>query len=412
MMLKNTRFTYMKKYLLIILLNIFLINISSTFSQSPSKLSANAEISLLTCSPGGEIYSLFGHSAIRVKDPVSRIDLVFNYGIFDFETPNFVMKFVRGKLLYKLGVERFRRFQYQYVQENRQVIEQVFNLDALQKQKVYDFLTNNALPENAEYKYDFFFDNCASRIDDVLRASLGEEFTYDIPKREYLSFRNQLDYYIDGSYPKSPWADFGMDLILGIPADQTADFKGEMFLPDLLSNNFTFGKLNNKTPLVKASKIIIPRKKPASIANWTVTPLLLFWVLCGITALFFLRKNNTFTKIFDFVLFLLLGLSGALFIFMWVATDHSVCHQNLNMLWMNPFHLLLAVNILRNNLNGFWKKYLWATLIINGLIIIFWKLLPQEFHWASFPIILMISMRVVALLKQDDILNVKRRLSK
>lgn len=398
----------MKKHLLILLLNIFLINIYSSSAQNNSILGPNAKISLLTCSPGGEIYSLFGHSAIRVKDPRTGNDVVFNYGIFDFDTPNFTMKFVQGKLLYKLGIEQFPRFQYQYTYENRQVIEQVFNFTQEEKEKVFSYLINNARPENANYKYDFFFDNCANRIGEVLNDALGEALTYEIPEKKYLSFRNQLDYYIDGSYPKSPWADFGMDLILGIPADQPADFNGEMFLPDLLSNNFTFGKLNNSTPLVSSGKIIIPRKKPASMANWSITPMMLFWSLCGITALLFLIKNNTFTKVFDFILFLLLGLSGVLFIFMWVATDHEVCHQNLNMLWMNPFHILLAVNILRNNLFGFWKKYLWATLIINGLVIVFWKFLPQEFHWASFPIILMISMRVVALLKNNNHIDSKR----
>ena len=397
----------MKKHLLILLLNIFLINIYTSSAQNSSTLGPNAKISLLTCSPGGEIYSLFGHSAIRVQDPRTGNDIVFNYGIFDFETPNFVMKFVRGKLLYRLGIEQFPRFRYQYSYENRQVIEQVFNFNQEEKEKVFSYLINNARPENANYKYDFFFDNCANRIEIVLKEALGKDLTYEIPKKEFISFRNQLDYYIDGSYPKSPWADFGMDLILGIPADQTADFKGEMFLPDHLSNNFTFGKLRNSTPLVNTGKIIIPRKKPSTLGSWRITPLLLFWVLCGIVSLFFLIKNNTFTKVFDFILFLLLGLSGILFIFMWVATDHEVCHQNLNMLWMNPFHIILAINILRGNLDGFWKKYLWATLIINCLLIVFWKILPQEFHWASFPIILMISMRVVALIRNNNPISSK-----
>ncbi len=392
----------MKKYLLILLLNIFLINIYSSHGQNIAKLSPQAKISLLTCSPGTQIYALFGHSSVRVKDPLSGTDLVFNYGIFDYDTPNFTMKFVQGKLLYRLGVERFPRFHYVYTHENRQVLEQVFNFNPEEKQKVFDYLWNNAQPENANYKYDFFFDNCANRIADVLKDALGEDLTYIKPEKEYFSYRNQLDYYLDGNYHKSPWADFGMDLILGMPADQIADFKGEMFLPDHLAENFTHGKLRNSVPLVSQSKIIIPRERPDSITNWNITPLLLFWILCGITALFFLRKNNTFTKIFDFILFLLLGLSGVLFIFMWVATDHEVCHQNLNMLWMNPFHILLAINILRNNLEGFWKKYLWVTLVINGLLIVAWKFLPQEFHWASFPIILMISMRIVALLKNNQ----------
>lgn len=385
------------KKLLFLFISIFFCG---SIAAQPRPLSSEAKISLLTCSPGKAIYELFGHTAIRVNDPLQRVDIVFNYGIFDFDTPNFVVKFVRGKLLYKLGVEQYRRFEYQYKMQDRRVIEQVFNFNSSEKQKVFDYLLNNAKPENAYYQYDFFYDNCSSRVFDVIKDTLEQNLTYQIPEKEYISYRQQLDYYIDGStYPKSPWADFGMDLILGMPADEIADFKGETYLPDLLSQNFTFGTLRDSVPLVQPNSIIVPQKKPTSVAGFSITPMLLFWVLCGLTGLLFLVKNNKITKVLDFILFLVLGLSGALFVFMWMGTDHEVCHQNLNMLWMNPFHILLAINILRNNLNGFWKNYLWLTLVVNILLIVFWMLLPQEFHAASFPIILLITMRVVALLK-------------
>ena len=386
----------MKKLFFLLILIIF----CGSISAQTRTLSSSATISLLTCSPGEAIYELFGHTAVRVEDPSQGIDMVFNYGIFDFDTPNFVVKFVRGKLLYKLGVEPFRRFEYQYKVQNRRVIKQIYNFSPTEKQQVFDYLLNNAKPENAYYQYDFFYDNCSSRVFDVIKDTLGQNLTYEIPDKKYISYRQQLDYYIAGStYPKSPWADFGMDLILGLPADEIADFKGETYLPDLLSQNFTVGTLRNSVPLVQPNSIIVPQKKPASIVGFRITPMLLFWILCGLTGFLFFVKNNTFTKVIDFILFLLLGLSGALFVFMWVGTDHEVCHKNLNMLWMSPFHILLAINILRNNLKGFWKKYLWFSLVVNVLLIIFWKISPQEFHVASFPIILLITMRIVALLK-------------
>jgi len=386
----------MKKLLFLFILIFF----CGSITAQPRPLSSAAKISLLTCSPGEAIYELFGHTAIRVKDPSQGLDLVFNYGIFDFDTPNFVVKFVRGKLLYKLGVDQFRRFKYQYVVQNRLVIEQVFNFNPIEKQTVFDYLLNNAKSVNANYQYDFFYDNCSSRVFDVLKDTLGQNLTYAIPKKTYLTYRQQLDYYIEGyTYPKSPWADFGMDLILGMPADEIADFEGETYLPDLLSQNFTFGTLRNSVPLVQSNSIIILQKKLPNVAGFSITPLLLFWILCGLTGFLFLVKNNTFTKVLDFTLFLLLGLSGALFVFMWTGTDHEVCHKNLNMLWMNPFHILLAINILRNNLKGFWKKYLWFTLIVNVSLVLFWKILPQDFHAAAFPIILLVTMRVAALLK-------------
>jgi len=288
----------MKKLLLLFISIIFCGNISA----QPRPLSPEAKISLLTCSPGDAVYELFGHTAVRVKDPKQGLDLVFNYGIFDFDTPNFVAKFVRGKLLYKLGVNQYRRFEYQYKMENRRVIEQVFSFDSTEQQQVFDYLLNNAKPENAYYQYDFFYDNCASRIFDVLKDALGKNLTYQIPEKKYLSYRQQLDYYIEGDiYPKSPWADFGMDLILGMPADEIADFEGETYLPDHLSQNFTFGTLRNSVPLVQTNSIIVPQKTPASVAGFSITPLLLFWILCGLTGFLLFANNNTITKIFDFI---------------------------------------------------------------------------------------------------------------
>lgn len=387
----------MKKLLYIL---IFIFFCGSIWAQS-RPLSENAEISLLTCSPGEAIYELFGHTAVRVKDPSQGIDIVFNYGIFDFDTPNFVVKFVRGKLLYKVGVNKFRNFEYQYKVQNRQVIEQVFNFNQEEKQLIFDYLLNNAKPENAFYQYDFFYDNCSSRVFDVLNDTLGNQLAYIIPEKEYSSYRERLDYYINGSiYPKSPWADFGMDLILGMPADEIADFEGETYLPDLLSQNFTFGQLRKNTSLVQPEKIILQKQNDLPSSSFPVSPMMLFWTLCGLTGFLFFKNNQKFIRFFDFTLFLLLGLSGILFVFMWVGTDHEVCYKNLNMLWMNPFHLILAIQILRNNLKEFWKKYLWFTLGLNILLILGWKIIPQEFHPASFPIILIITMRVVALLKR------------
>ena len=385
-----------------LLLYLLIFSFGNIIGQT-KPLSEEAEISLLTCSPGEAIYELFGHTAIRVKDPGQGLDLVFNYGIFDFDTPNFVVKFIRGKLLYKLGIDQYRRFEYQYVAQNRRVVEQVFNFNLNEKQTVFNYLLYNAKPKNAYYQYDFFYDNCSSRVFDILIDTLGQNLTFDIPEKNYLSYRQQLDYYIDGNtYPKSPWADFGMDLILGMPADEIADFEGETYLPDLLSQNFTFGILRNSDGLVQSNSVIVPQKKTSNIVNFRITPLLLFWTLCGLTSFLFFVKNNTFTKSLDFILFLFLGLSGVLFTFMWMGTDHEVCYKNLNILWMSPFHILLAINILRDNINDFWKKYLGFTLVVNVLLILFWKILPQDFHAAAFPIILLICMRIVALIKKTE----------
>src|SRR5690606_22569898 len=137
------------------------------------KLSPRAEISIITCGPGEELYSSFGHSAFRVKDPALKLDFAYNYGTFDFNKPNFYIKFAQGKLLYELSVSYFEDFVYNYKIEGRWVKEQVLNLSQDEKNQLFNFLNINAQPENKEYLYDFFFDNCSTKIRDVLEEVLN-----------------------------------------------------------------------------------------------------------------------------------------------------------------------------------------------------------------------------------------------
>ena len=154
-------------------------------------LSSKAEISVITCDPGSELYSSFGHSAFRVVDRITGIDQVYNYGTFNFKTNNFYIKFVRGKLLYDLSSYPFHYFLRDYVKENRTVIEQVLELEPSSKQSFFDFLQNNAKPENKSYLYDFFFDNCATKLPEVSDKVLGEnvQMNYDFARDLGYTFR-------------------------------------------------------------------------------------------------------------------------------------------------------------------------------------------------------------------------------
>ena len=189
----------------LILVSIFVIGIP--FFSLAQALSERASISLLTGSPGTELYSTFGHSAIRVHDPSTGMDIVFNYGTFDFNTPNFYLKFAQGKLNYKLSIETFEQFRAGFIYENRSVVEQKFNLTQTQKNLLFALLEQNYLPENRFYKYDFFFDNCATRIRDLMITAFGEDFQYQYPeewKNSGLTFRNLIDMYLTNHH----WSDF------------------------------------------------------------------------------------------------------------------------------------------------------------------------------------------------------------
>ena len=401
-----------KLFSLLLLFLTFFTNANTLFSQA--KLSEDATISLLTCAPGAELYALFGHSAVRVKDPAKRYDKAFNYGIFDFDTPNFMVKFVRGKLLYKLGVQDMRRFDYSYKQDKRPYVEQVFNLNQEQKNKVFNYLLNNARPENREYKYDFFFDNCASRIRDVLQESLGDEVDIPtaLPNTTYPSYRSFLDFYLYGNHvlgehpDQHTWTDFGMDLILGIPADQEANLSGQMYLPEFLAENLSQGKIGG-TALLENWSAKAKKSTPTLPTPWYFpTPFKVFTILFLMMLGLFFSNKNKLSRVLYGILFLLLGLSGWLFLFMWFGTDHEACHQNMNMLWMNPLHLFLGIQLLRNKVSDLWKKYMGIALTLNLLVLVGWKFLPQEFHFASIPIILTSCLGLIYFLKKEKIAQV------
>ena len=201
----------MKRQLLLSLL----LLISYQWLYSSVQLSEGSKISLLTCSSGEELYSVFGHSAIRVNDPDNKIDLVYNYGTFDFSTSYFYFKFAHGNLNYMLASGQFRYFLPGYVMENRSVKEQILNLSQKERQKLFDAIIVNSQPENRNYRYDFFYDNCATRIRDIVLKSIEGQYVIDKESTHNMTMRQLYGQYLN----KSLWTQFGIHLLLGMKAD-------------------------------------------------------------------------------------------------------------------------------------------------------------------------------------------------
>jgi len=341
-------------------------------------LSEVAQISILTCDPGSELYSTFGHTGIRVLDRAQDLDIVFNYGIFDFDTPGFYSKFLRGKLDYKIGAYSFAGFLREYQTQNRHVTEQVLDLDQTQNQKIFSYLKTNLLPENRYYKYDFFFDNCSTRARDIFINALG----VDVSKTETeKTYRDLLDEFLPGLV----WSDFGIDLVIGAVADDKASFYHQTFLPDYLMHTVDELKIN-QAPLVVDRNTILDFKETRAerfTPGW-FTPLKLFTFLMLLELLFFffLRKQpNLWLNIYDRIWYFVLGASGLLILFMWFGTDHLATKQNWNLLWLNPLFLCLAFFKSKN-------KLLIFTLIGFTLAcLVFWSVIPQAFHIAFAPIL-------------------------
>lgn len=351
----------------------------------------SSQISIVTASPGEVLYNSFGHSAIRVNDTINNYDLVYNYGIFDFRTPNFYTKFIRGKLLYKLGLQRNAGFVEDYKSQGRRVTERILNLDEAQKAKVLAFLAENYQPKNREYLYDFFYDNCASRIRDVFEQNVNGKVVYDTNAIKKITFRQQLDEYLKFR----PWADFGIDLILGLPADKKADFRNQMFLPDYLEENLSKATLNGK-PLLSPQIVVSPLINSFQNGNKFFGPLL---VMSIVAVLFFLTtffvRNSKIQWFLDVLLFGLLAIAGCVFLFMWLATNHQACYKNLNMLWANPLYLFLIPYAKIKASKLIWR----SILILTIVLIVSFPVFPQQYHIAFIPIFFIVIFRCIKNLK-------------
>jgi hypothetical protein len=366
---------------------LFLFLLSSTCFSQQITLSPSAEVSVITCGPGtDELYASFGHSAFRVLDKENEIDRVYNYGTFDFNTPNFYGKFAQGKLLYQLSAYNFGNFLKSYHRENRWVKGQVLDLDTKQVQQVFDFLEENAKPENRSYQYDFFYDNCSTKLYEVLEQVLGEDliFKSDFDKAGY-SHRDLIELYMG----PQPWADFGIDLALGADIDRKATSKEYMFLPDYVFEAFRTIQLKNgleTKPIVKRTEEILLSNEQKENGNG-FTPYILFSI-CALLILWITYKDfkkKRRTKLLDVLIFSLTGITGMLLLLLWFATDHSATVNNFNILWA------FAPNILFAFLSGKNTKlsaaYLFTLLVLLDIMVLLWIFKVQVFHYALIPLV-------------------------
>ncbi len=313
-------------------------SISQNSQRSDSKrLSEQAKISLLTCGPGEEFASMFGHSALWVYDPSNGIDRVYNYGTYDFETPNFVMKFMKGTLIYHLSVVSSSTFMNNYINENRSVYEQVLNLDHAEKQVLYQALEKDYLPENREYLYDVYQLNCSSLIRDRVFEATDKRF--NLPENKVLiTYRMTLQQYAQ----KNSWLSMGLDLLLGMPSDQIANTWEQMYLPDKMLEAFEASQSQNGESLVLEGKNHYQStRKPENKRPYvSATVMALLAVLVLMITRYETRNKRWFYGL-DIGLFIVYGLLGCIFFFMWFLSLHEATSQNLNLVWAHP--LLLAI---------------------------------------------------------------------
>ncbi len=298
---------------------------------------AQKRISLLTCGTGEELYSLFGHAAIRITDTVRGTDEVYNYGTFNGFEENFEIKYLRGKLLYYLAKESFGGFLQTYIAEGRSVQEQELLLDSAAKEKLQMALEENLLPQNAAYKYDFLYDNCATRIRDIFPKTFGVAYKAGgAENMPYKTFRNSIDDYLR---PR-PWEGFGIDILLGSPVDKAASPLTIQYLPHYLQNGVAHSLFRGKLFAAPSQTILEEQaRKPLPLNSpfWLNLGLLLLSIL-----LWSIKRLHPAAEVLGRTLFFVTGLLGILILFMWFGTDHTACGYNWNILWLLPAGLVGA----------------------------------------------------------------------
>ena len=352
--------------------------------------SCHLRISLLTCSPGDELYSTFGHSALRVVDSTGHTDLVYNYGTFSFEEPGFYTKFIRGKLLYYLSTEDFPSFRDMYKEDKRGMIEQVLNLTCSEKLKMVRLLYKNMEPANKHYKYDFLFDNCTTRLRDILEMSSTSPIMYnDVIKKT--TFRQLIHIYLNKN--EKMWGKFGIDLLLGSRTDVIMTTRQVMFLPEFLMFSFDSSTIGEKKIVtVKETPYTLHEEPPGN--GFFTSPLFLF-SLPLLLIIAFSRSTNTFVKrlilSFDGLFFFTIGIAGMLILFMWFGTEHAMCRDNYNIIWAFPFHIIAAFLI--QSKQRWVYRYFLITAVVNIAFLILWFVIPQGLNVSFIPLILLLIYR-------------------
>lgn len=305
-------------------------------------LRAEMKVSLLTSAPyEGEVYTLYGHAALRIQDEEQKLDLVFNYGLFSFSQPNFIYRFAKGETDYMLGACRYSDYIVEYQMRGSTVTEQVLNLTPDECRAIWQALEVNYQPQNRTYRYNFFFDNCATRLVRLIEQHVSGSVQYHWQPAKQ-TFRDM----INTSTRKHPWLTFGCDLALGQPTDREATPHEMMFLPAYMKEAMASATIvcdTTERNLVRETNILPADEDTDEVTTTWLTPLvcaiLLLFMLLGVVGIEW--KRATYCKWADRLLFTVAGLGGCILFFLSFISEHPCTSPNWNLLWMQPLHLLV-----------------------------------------------------------------------
>ncbi len=366
----------------------FLFSISFSFSQASSTigLSKFSQISIITSGPGDVLYEKFGHTAIRVKDPMLQLDLIYNYGIFDFDNPNFFVDFTKGYMKYKLARYPFYIALKSSQQDKRWVKEQVLNLTEEQKNKFFQILEINAAPKNASYLYDPYFDNCATKPRDIIKKVLGDNLIF---KDNFVSEDLSLRQLMNKEIHLNTWGSLGINVALGSRLDKVATANEYLYLPDYVFEALNSSKVlkdGKESDLVLKMNVLLDFEEKKSESD-NISPFLVILLLSliGMFITYKDYKNDKRTKWLDFTLFFSTGIIGLLIVYLWFFTNHSTAPNNFNFLWAFAPNLIIAFVLLKKETPKWIIKYCLVLLTFLVIIPIIWITKTQLFSYTLAP---------------------------
>ena len=360
-----------------------------TMGQIKATINDNLQISLLTVEPrSNEVYTVYGHTALRVYDHTRGIDVVYNWGTFNFDAPFFLYHFVKGETDYFLSDVPYEYFHYAYLKGNSTVREQILAIPNESKQAFIDALALNLQPENQEYRYDFLFDNCSTRPRDLIEKYCGGKLVYP-EQTEKVTFRDLIHSCTD----PYPWMTFGLDLIIGSGADSLVSKRQELFLPvrlmDALNQAVVITENGETRPIVASFEtIILSAEENTSQQDFWTSPLIvsiIILILFGILLIIELVKKRKF-RIPYIIIFLIAGIGGCIVAFVTLLSYHPCTDANWNLLWLHPFHFIGLIGLFLKKSYSLIRWYHWSNFVLLPLFIIlscFWGI--QHINSACVP---------------------------
>ena len=386
----------MVRKILLILLSLFILQV---YAQENKEESAQYHISILTIGPGNSLSDAFGHSGIRVIDKINNYDIVFNYGVYDYNAPNFYGNFVKGRPIYSLGLNNYENFYKNYVNQSRQIIEQKLDLSEYQKRIFVNKLITNSKEANKFYEYNYFENNCSTKIADLFNEILEEDIKNEDLHKINVSTNSYRKLVYENINPNS-WGALGIDICLGAVIDKNINSQDELFLPYNLKSYFDqLGNSNIRNGSLVTTSILFGEysKYTETLISPIYLLLILSLIIISITYIDYLRRTRS--VLLDSIVLLITGIIGLLLIYLWFFSNHTASAWNYNLLWAIPFNLILFIELLKSKQKKWVISYLKLIVIMLLLMCLHWVVGVQVFNISLISLILALIIRYFYLIK-------------